>query len=312
MSRHINALIPATSLFCALLVGGLIWPGTVALGQEDNPTSPDTIIRLAVPNALPVLGTEQVLACRIDYRAREDREGIVRFSYCSNGESGRIGKDHAVMLAPGAEKIAVRQSWNPEQNGEYVLTAKLLPDGQKKPDSAPTATQRVTVVGRSLHFHYWDVDPSLKYITEGMVNDKKKLAYWADRGVVPQRWRGGIWLYNRHSKDPEEIAENWCAPAGEGWPGIMIDEFGAGGEADEALGRALVVARGRAPGVYLAAYTVSAGGEQKMHGLREAADRVLVETYCSSGAYGYKRIRGRLEGFLKHVPRACAAGSWPG
>ena len=275
-----------------------------ARGEEDSTTAADMNLRLAVPRALPVLGQQQVLAARIAYQGQGAREAVVRFSYRSDQQSGRIGEDHAVQLAPGGEEITVRQAWKPERTGEHTLTAQLLFNGRDQPDIASTAAQTVTVVGRRLHFHYWDMHPSLRYVTEGMVNEKGQLGYWADRGVVAQRWRGGIWLYDRHSKNPEDIAEDWCAPTGEGWPGIVIDEFGSGGEADEALGRALVVARGRAPGFCLAAYTVSAGGEQKMRGLREAADRVLVETYCSSGAYGYKGIQDRLEGVLKHVPCA--------
>ena len=266
----------------------------VAMGGASPITLPVTL-RLAVPKALPVLGEEQMLVARMEWHGQKGLEVVARFAWRSDLEDGLIGRDHPVTLTPGGEEITVNQSWNPEHNGDYMLTVQLLFNGLDALEEGPTATQNVTVVGRRLNFHYWAVRPSLKYITEGMVNNTNDLVYWTDRGMTAQAWKGGRWAYTTTNLEtPEMLAEYWSGVRTNA-PGIVIDEFGCGGEIDEVLGQALIETKIQSPNVYIAAYTVSGGGDQKMLGLRDAADLVLVETYCSSATYGYKTISNRVQ-----------------
>jgi len=261
----------------------------------DKTAAADMTLRLGVSRSLPVLGEELVLTARIGYRGQGFREAVVRFSYRSERQSIQLGEDQPVKLAPGREEIVVRQNWKPEHTGEYTLMVRLLGNESDHPEITHTATQSVSVVGRRLHFHYWDAHPSLKYITEGMVNDNDRLAYWSDRGVVAQRWRGGKWAYDELMKrTPEALAEYWVEPYREVWPGVVIDEFISGGETEEILGRGLLEARTDEPNVYLAAYTIALGGQDKLRSFREAADRVLIEAYEHDATYGYSRILKRV------------------
>jgi len=271
---------------------------------------------LVVPRALPLHGQQHILVARIRGAAGESREGVVSF-HCQTGKTtSQIGSDHHVRTEFGKEDLAIAQPWTPQHTGEHTLIARIRPGGARQWRGLLEATQTVTVVKRSLHFHHWHLDPSLKYATEGMMNDVDKLDYWRTRGVRVQRWTGGIWAYKtKKVQTPQALAVYWSNPLEAGWPGIVIDEFGAGGEVDEILGQALIETRKRSPGIYLAPYTVSAGGEQKMRGLRDAADRVLVETYCSHGAYGYSTKQKRVEAVIEHVREdkllaALAFGEW--
>ena len=68
--------------------------------------------------------------------------------------------------------------------------------------------------------HHWHLDPSLKYATEGMMNDAEKLDYWRARGVTVQRWTGGLWAYKtKKVKTPQTLAKYWSGPLEAGWKG---------------------------------------------------------------------------------------------
>ena len=264
--------------------------------QSDQRPPPRITLRLAVPRALPMVDREQLLVARLESREENAREVTVSFHWSGTASGGQIGADRRVKLVPGAAEVAVSQPWTPKQTGRHVLTARIEPTGKEQSSGPREATQTVTVVKRRLHFHYWDVHPSLEYITEGMVNDKDQLGYWADRGVIAQRWAGGKVAHAKWGKKtPGQLAEYWVGPFRDGWPGVVIDEFMAGGDGDEVLGRGLIEARKLEPKMYLAPYTVTVSGQQKVRGFREAADRVLIEAYEGHAGYAYSRILNRCK-----------------
>ncbi len=251
-------------------------------------------LRLAVARALPVVGEGLELTGRIGYRGQVSQEAEMRFSYRTGQQEVPLGEAQRITLSPGGEEIVVRQNWTPEHTGDYTLLVRLLGDGTAPSDISQTAKQTITVVGRRLHLHYWEAHPILKYITEGRVSEKDQLAYWTDRGVVGQRWRGGKWAYERAQKRTEEsLGDYWAEPYREGWPGIVIDEFTSSEELNEILGRGLLAARKEEPNVYLAVYTTGWGGQDQLRSFREAADRVLIEVYDTDATYGYNRILKR-------------------
>jgi len=253
-------------------------------------------LRLTVPHALPLLGAEQALVARLTPPDDMNGEAVVSFHFRSSKSNGSIGSPQRISLAPGKQELIVNRTWRPEQTGRHTLIARVKPAGSASLHNPIEATQTVTVVRRPLHFHYWDMDRSLEYVTEGLVNQREQLDYWTDRGVVAQRWRGGKWTYETtDAKTPKQLGDYWLQPAGQDWPGVVIDEFLNGGPVDEILGQSLLAARQLNADFYLAAYTLSLGGEWKTRGLREAADRILIEAYehNTGAAYGYSRILNR-------------------
>ncbi len=239
-------------------------------------------LRLAVSDALPVIGGPCTLTAYIN----DEEDASVVFEVRLADEVHPIG-------LPQNATDQVTRTWTPQHTGEHVLSVRV---GDAR------ASQTVTVVKRTLHFHYWHLDPSLKYVTEGLLNDATKIAYWCDRGVMGQKWRGGKWAYQSlELTTPAALAENWIEPLERGWAGVLIDEMIAGGEIDEVLGDALIEARKRSPKIYLAVYTVAGGGEKKMRGLREAADRVLPEAYEEDDSRGYSRIVNRVDAVAAKV-----------
>ena len=234
--------------------------------QGDGASGVACRLRLRVSGALPVVSRPQTITARITPAV--DVAGRLSVSFhCRIGQSvEQLAPDRSVELTGDAGELAVSQPWTPTVTGPCTLIVRVrLEQGAVAWRGPREATRAVTVVKRSLHFHYWDADPALEYITEGMVNEEGKLDDWADRGVIAQKWVGGRWAHDSAGKKtPRQLAEYWVAPYRQGWPGVVIDEFMAGGEVDEVLGRALIEARRIEPGIYLAPYTVAVGGEQKV------------------------------------------------
>ena len=299
---------------------------------------PSSSLRLAVPRSLAVAGQEQALVGRIEYSGEVEQTVKISFlchkarmeeKMTCSVEEGRLktlstkclqvlrtwyrrltGREKllsvkCLRLIPGKKEIVAKAVWTPDETGEFTIVARLKPARPDKWNGPLEVAQPVTVVQRTLHFHYWGVNTNLKYITEGMVNNAAELDYWADRGVIAQRWAGGLCeLKGKKKPTLDEMAGWWVARhRKQGWPGIVIDEFGefgGGNERDQFLGLALLQAKDMEPDNYIAAYCCSVGGGLMADGLGQAVNRVLVETYESSAAYGYDRIRNRYQSALNH------------
>lgn len=263
------------------------------VGSERLTAGDEFPLRLGVSQALPVLGQPQTLVAHLGYHGSQARQVLVSFHVLRAGKSQGIGAGQSVELKPGEKELEVRQPWTADETGEHVLVVRL--HAAEKPASPTLAetSQTVVVVKRPLHFHHWTMDPALKYATEGMVNDKAKLAYWNDRGVIAQRWAGGKVAVQEYGKTTvEALGKYWAEPCREGWPGVVIDEFFAD---ENMLGLGLLEARRLEPRMYLAPYTISMEGTDMLRGFREAADRILIETYEGHSSYGYRTIGNRYQ-----------------
>jgi len=265
----------------------------IAVGQnEANSADQQSVLQLRVPHALPLVNAEQILIVRINHQGHKPLSATLSLRYRRDSKSGNIGHSHHIQLLPGQATV-VEQPWTPRATGQYTLTTRLQPHEPDRWAAPRVATQTVTVVKRPFYFHYWDADPDLAYITACMMNNEEKVDYWTNRGVTALRWAGGLCYAEDNTVD--SMAEGWVNAYRNDFPGVVIDEFGSGGELDEFLGEALIKADKLEPDNYLAVYCVSVGGEQMAEGLRAAADLVLVEAYQSSAVYGYAGIRARTQ-----------------
>ncbi len=258
-------------------------------------------LRFGVSNALPVAGTEQELVARIKYSGKAAHDATVSFhNYTKTGQ--QIGPVHHVKLAPGGDEIVIKQKWIPKQSGEYVLMAQFEP-GEGWRSFTRGDTQTVTVVKRQLHFHSWGMSPVFKYLTEGMVDKKRaELEYWTDRGVIGQHWKGGR-CYNEPNnlQSKEKIVTGWTEAYKRGYPGILIDELGGLGDVvDEHLSKGVLWTHQAEPNLYIAAYAVKIASEKMGDGLRQAADRVLMECPERNASRGYSRITSRYDSAVEH------------
>ena len=288
-----------------------------AVGQEAKQAgtqSEPITLALRVPRALPIVGTEQALVARLGGDLASAVEATVSFRWNSDEAQGQLGS-HPIEWKPKATEAVVSQPWTPEKAGRYVLTARVqFPEGGQ--GSGPLeATQTVTAVKRSLHFHYYHINPSLDYVTGGVVKNET-FTYWMDRGIVVQNWQPGVWGYNDGGiKTAEAFANAWVGPYRAGWPGIAIDEFYTSRketrEVDTLLCNALLKARELEPEMFIAAYTTGASADYKIRAFREAADLVLLETYKRNASRGFPEIRDRcdtaVQGGLEDKLLACLA-----
>lgn len=261
-------------------------------------------LRLAVPSALPVVGERQVLKAILRPQGPDEQKCPVRFTVRgSKLDAGTLGVVPFVPAVESGDWVA-ECPWTPDGTGDFTLAARWERPrtGQAAPETLEAA-QHVIAVRRRLQIHHWSLRPELQCVTEGMVNRTNLLQYWADRGVMAQRWRSGRGLWKRMPDMPpperlSRLCETWLAPRREGFPGIVIDEFGGLADAiDQSLGDALLLARQREPSLFMAAYCIGVGGQRMIDGLK-AADRVLVECYAAGPAYrdgrwDYTRIRAR-------------------
>ncbi len=274
---------PSRSLLVLISLLLLGIPAAARAQKEAQPFE----LKCRVSAALPVVGRKQTATARLLNPPADLGDAEILFQVTHDGRTVPLGPARRVAFKPGETPAQASVDWTPTSTGEHLVEV-VLTVGRNRPQL--TASQEVTVVRRPLHFHYWDMNPSLKYVTEGLVQKEEPLEYWTDRGAVGQRWVGGIWAVKTRKLDTvEKLAEGWTSRE---WPGIVIDEFGSPGEVDRLLAAALIETRKRMPGLYLAPYAISPSPES-FEAFRTAADRVLVECYCPHGAYGYKRIESR-------------------
>ncbi len=271
-------------------------------------------LRLSVSRSIPVVGEKQMLTALVRH-AREPRTdaSVVFMSIRDdNGGAERVMAEKPVMLTRDAETLVVETEWTPLATGDHKLVARLQAPGANGTEVLAEATQSVVATRRLLHFHYWSPVPELDYVTGGLVTQSRidgwkphgnLLEYWADRGVIAQRWGGALWEWNHSGKGKEtqerikEVARSWNR-AYPRWPGIVIDELGASpeNEVNQFLGAAITAAKENQPEQYIAVYIIGfAGGERYLKGI-EAADLILSESYLSrpytrDGAWDYPRHR---------------------
>lgn len=274
-----------------LCVAALILSAALAAAQAPDAKTPPAL-RLRIASAVPVTGVAQPIQAMAEWRG-VDFAGTLEIACERNGVRARIGTPMPVALTGTAKSALLKAEWTPEAEGDARLVA-LLTAADGKP---LVATQDIAVVGRTLNFHYWDLQPELRYVTQGLLRTKDygRADYWQDRGVMVQRWLAGELAYkNDNRRTVDEIVAYWTREPDK-WPCRVIDEFMTGGEIDEMLGVSLLRAREVAPGLRFAAYTNTISGENKIRGLREGADIVLVEVYEGDAARGYPIIERRTQ-----------------
>ncbi|MDQ8192808.1 hypothetical protein QEH59_00125 [Coraliomargarita sp. SDUM461004] len=162
-------------------------------------------------------------------------------------------------------------------------------------------------VKENMHFHYWRPD-GIERVTSAHMSPKggshqvsQEISEWQQLGVVPQRWRGGIWAYRKGYDTPETLAEYWVKPVEDGWPGILIDEITQEGNLREVAGKALIKAREMAPDLMIAVYVVPGITDHDfIEGLRSAADLVLIESYLGSARTEYRWIETRYQSAIEN------------
>jgi hypothetical protein len=284
---------------CAILLGGHAHAEEAAVRQPG--------VRLRVPHSLPVVGESQQLTAYIRYPADDAKDARVVFSVAEPGAAGeRKLAEVPVKLGGTVAEPVAHAEWTPGKARDYALTARLdvrFDDGWKR---NAEAKQTVVAARRRLHFHYWDLATwnrraDLTFVTEGLLIVPRgtpaapAVEYWTDRGVIPQRWKGGTTAWKQLGKaHPDEstaqvnkrLVDYYVAGLDAGYPGFVIDEFTSGKDADgvpivEHVGKAVGLTRERRPEANIAIYSVGAvakKGTNKLDGFM-AADRILIESY---------------------------------
>ena len=271
--------------------------------ESVSKSSGNVALFLRVPSSLPLVNTEQKLQARIRPSGNVPASAKLQFFQRQGEKLLAIGQPHPVdlKLNAGQAEIVFLHSWTPDREGKFELLVELSFDNKRTVEKEghtviKTAMQKVTAISRPLHFHYWHLKPELRYVTEGMMNERKNIDYWTDRGAIAQHWEGGLYYYrNNICKTPGSFAEKWTSKATRIWPGIVIDETGDCGEIDTILGKALLESKKLRPDGYIALYVITPGKGAYLADFHKAADRILVETYQSHAGYGYKRIETRYQ-----------------
>jgi hypothetical protein len=261
------------------------------LSARAQTTSPAAVLHPGVERALPVCGQPCRLTAELVPAEGSECPATVEVEFRIEAVGGEAAETHRVTAdrAPDQPGPAAAFTWIPSRTGPHRISASTTL-GDHSLAGAPV---EAFVTSRRLHFNYWGCAPEQRYVTSVMDNSKEgdTPARWLRRGVLPLVWKGGVWLRQQPGFElPGPIAANWCEVL-PGRVGIMIDEFGAGGEVDEQLGEALCLTRQQAPGLFLAPYCLGIGGEKMTAGFG-LADLVLVETYTSDWR-GDRVILGR-------------------
>ena len=231
-------------------------------------------LRFRVERAMPVRGeTVRLTAWVVAGRAT-----VQFFARGPDGLEREVCPAQRVR-AGGRGPRAVEAEWTPDEAGPWTVLCLVTGRGMRM-----SAIREAWVTARPLHFVYWGCPPTQRHVTAVMVSEKEPQAArrWRNRGVAALRWRGGQ-CYREKRKAPDDYATPW-GDTPPGFSGILIDEFGAGNEADQVMGRALVQTRRRRPSMVIAPYCVGLDGEDMLAGFREA-DVILPECYCPDWRY---------------------------
>lgn len=265
--------------FSAFVMGAV---GDV-IGAEEQRPAPQLLV--GVERSLPVRGQP----CRLWAEIEPGGEGVqftaaeVEFAVQWAGEEPTSLSRKSVAWTTEETSGRTEVSWRPERLGPARISARAtLAMEEGDPVRLTASPVEVFVTRRKLHFNCWACAEGQRYVTSVMDNSEEGNSpqRWRRRGVLPLVWKGGHWLWQQAGfNQPEKIAENWLSvPAGRG--GVMIDEFGGGGEVDEQLGQALLLTRQQAPELFLAPYCVGVAGAKMVEGFHHS-DLILVETYTS-------------------------------
>ena len=282
-----------------LLVSVGAW-SVCGTGQAGEP-QPAMRLLVGVERSLPVRGQP----CRVwaeialgDETSEPTQPDVSFFAAWHGGEPVRLGLASAEDDPDGDGHLA-QIRWTPERLGpcRVSATAALLRENGDpvRLDATPIDVFATT---RKLHFNYWACGREQRYLTSVMDNTKKggSPREWRRRGVLPLVWKGGHWLWTHDHDSPEKVADNWLSVP-QGRVGVMIDEFGGGGEVDQQLGTALLLTRRRDPRTFLAPYCLSVAGEKMIEGFAQS-DLILVETYTADWR-GDGTITGRWRSAAK-------------
>jgi len=228
---------------------------------------------LRVGRAMPVVGSEVALSVRWGGPALPDG---TRVAFRAERPAGMW--QAAATVADGRAEAA----WTPAAPGLYDVVAEA--------NGTELGRQTVFAVVTPVHINHWTCAPTQRYVTSVLDNgDGTTAEQWRDRGVLPLNWAGGQCDFATR-KTAEAFAKAWAEPS-PGRAGIMIDEFGGGGEQDEVMGEALTLLRASSPGTFIAPYCVGVSGTKMIKGFARS-DLVLAEVYVNDWR-GYGVITGR-------------------
>jgi len=228
---------------------------------------------LRVDRAMPLAGTDVALSVRWDGHPLPDG---TRVEFRADGDGH--GWQAAATVADGRADV----TWTPAAPGPYDIVAHA--------NGTELGRQSVFAVVTPVHINHWTCAQTQRYVTSVLDNgDGTTAEQWRDRGVLPLRWAGGQCDFATR-KTADAFAKAWAEPS-PGRAGIMIDEFGAGGEEDEVMGEALTLLRASSPGTFIAPYCVGVSGTKMVEGFAKS-DLVLAETYVNDWR-GYGVITGR-------------------
>lgn len=147
-------------------------------------------------------------------------------------------------------------------------------------------------------FIYWAMPQGLTHVSAGRLSHKNQddFDYWRKRGVKHLAWRGGRCNYSiEHQRDSSDYFVKYWTGAYPEFNGIVIDEIGAGDDANnELLCQSIAAARQANPYMLLAPYCIGLP-PQKMIGDLQKADKIQVEIYLPSSRRSYSGLSKKLK-----------------
>jgi len=203
------------------------------------------------------------------------------------GRKGRAVARREVVLEPGNGEAEGTTRWTPTRNGLMRIEAIIDPRNEipEENESNNEASLELPVVipGRLPMFPWFSERTYLRWanIWAGGIN-QGNIKRWRERGVMPLAWKWGG--YNMPGNPTEEEFFKSYSDAGD-CPGIAIDEFGYYPLAKniarhEAALRGLLRAKQAHPENYVLAWHSGAFYPEQAALYRNAADLVVLESYC--------------------------------
>lgn len=115
-------------------------------------------------------------------------------------------------------------------------------------------------------------------------------------GQVPMELRTVDGKVVAEEMSPKQIADYWSSAAGEGFPGIAVDEFGHPDEVvNEKMAQALHLFRSGFPHLFVAVWHAGRLTDDLIQAYRKDADLVILETYVSGSDSLDHRFLPKLE-----------------
>lgn len=230
-------------------------------------------------------GERLTITARAAVQGTLDR--TVPASVIIRGRKGRVVARREVILEPGDGVAEGTTRWTPTRNGILRLEAIIDPHNEipeeNESNNVASLELPVVIAGRMPAFPWFSERPYLRWanIWAGGINHEN-IERWRERGVMPLAWKwGGC---NMPGNPTEEDFFKHYSDAGD-CPGIAIDEFGYYPLAkqiarNETALRGLLRAKQAHPENYVLAWHSGAFYPEQAALYRNAADLVVLESYC--------------------------------